>query len=200
MPVADAWRALVEGRYTLVDFHEARGRRLLLVYENPFHFATPRSLTKAQLDVVALASRSHTNRQIATALGTSVSTVANHLSAALGKLGLRRTELVRYLGWELEAAVDHGMIEELRVLSTNGRPGLRGHLTPAERSVAAMAVRGLSNREIAAARSSSRRTVANQLASVYEKLGVCSRSELAFVLTLDGDEDGEPAGSISTET
>ena len=52
----EAWRALVEGRWTLVDYHEARGRRLLLVYENPNHFANPRALTKSELDVVALCS------------------------------------------------------------------------------------------------------------------------------------------------
>ncbi|MBI5481660.1 MAG: helix-turn-helix transcriptional regulator [Deltaproteobacteria bacterium] len=52
-------------------------------------------------------------------------------------------------------------------------------LTLAEREVAAAAVAGKSNQEIAAARGVSTRTVANQLAAVYRKLGINSRAELA---------------------
>lgn len=52
-------------------------------------------------------------------------------------------------------------------------------LTPAERAVALAAVEGLSNAAIAERRSASARTVANQLASVFRKLGVFSRAELA---------------------
>ncbi len=52
-------------------------------------------------------------------------------------------------------------------------------LTPSEREVAAAAVAGKSNQEIAAARGASTRTVANQLASIYRKLGINSRAELA---------------------
>jgi DNA-binding CsgD family transcriptional regulator len=51
-------------------------------------------------------------------------------------------------------------------------------LTPAEEAVAALAAAGLSNGDIARERSSSPRTVANQLASVFRKLGVASRLEL----------------------
>jgi DNA-binding NarL/FixJ family response regulator len=52
-------------------------------------------------------------------------------------------------------------------------------LTGAEREVALAALRGLSNEEIARARGTSKRTVANQLAALYRKLGVGSRAELA---------------------
>jgi DNA-binding CsgD family transcriptional regulator len=52
-------------------------------------------------------------------------------------------------------------------------------LTPAEREVAAAAVAGQSNEMIAAARGAAVRTVANQLASIYRKLGINSRAELA---------------------
>jgi DNA-binding CsgD family transcriptional regulator len=52
-------------------------------------------------------------------------------------------------------------------------------LTDAEREVAALVVSGHSNSDVARIRSTSPRTVANQLASIYQKLGVGSRSELA---------------------
>jgi DNA-binding CsgD family transcriptional regulator len=52
-------------------------------------------------------------------------------------------------------------------------------LTPAERQVALAVLAGLSNAEVARMRGSSPRTVANQLATIYRKLGVRSRAELA---------------------
>ena len=51
-------------------------------------------------------------------------------------------------------------------------------LTRAELAVATALIEGASNREIAAARGSSVRTVANQVASIFRKLGVRSRGEL----------------------
>ena len=52
-------------------------------------------------------------------------------------------------------------------------------LSPAERDVAHGVIAGKSNAEIAAARGTSARTVANQMASLFKKLGVGSRREIA---------------------
>lgn len=52
-------------------------------------------------------------------------------------------------------------------------------LTAAEQEVVQLVVDGRSNREIAARRGTSVKTVANQLRAVYEKLGIHSRFELA---------------------
>jgi DNA-binding CsgD family transcriptional regulator len=55
-----------------------------------------------------------------------------------------------------------------------------GHgLTEAEVAVGALVLRGLGNDAIAAARATSPRTVRNQLSSLFRKLGVGSRTELA---------------------
>jgi DNA-binding CsgD family transcriptional regulator len=51
-------------------------------------------------------------------------------------------------------------------------------LTEAERSVAALVLEGRSNREVAALRGTSVRTVANQLGGIFRKLGVTGRVEL----------------------
>lgn len=51
-------------------------------------------------------------------------------------------------------------------------------LTPAQREVAALLLSGLTNAEIAGRRGTAVRTVANQVASVFERLGVRSRLEL----------------------
>ncbi len=55
-------------------------------------------------------------------------------------------------------------------------------LTDAEREVALLVLAGISNARIAAQRKTSTRTVANQLASIYKKLGVRSRADLAAKL------------------
>jgi len=52
-------------------------------------------------------------------------------------------------------------------------------LTLAEREVVLALLRGRSNRDIAGARATSVRTVANQIAAVFKKLRVSSRIELA---------------------
>ena len=56
-------------------------------------------------------------------------------------------------------------------------------LSAAELEVAAYVVRGFSNERIASERQVSVSTVANQLRSIYEKLGLTSRGQLARVMT-----------------
>jgi DNA-binding CsgD family transcriptional regulator len=58
-------------------------------------------------------------------------------------------------------------------------------LTEVEREIVLEVARGASNADIARARGRSARTIANQLASIYGKLGVSGRAEL--VARLRGD-------------
>jgi DNA-binding NarL/FixJ family response regulator len=55
-------------------------------------------------------------------------------------------------------------------------------LSRSEQLVALDAVSGLSNAAIASNRKRSVRTIANQLASIYRKLGITSRAELALIV------------------
>lgn len=68
--------------------------------------------------------------------------------------------------------------DELLVLELSAARGLPPGLTKAEQEVARLVCEGLSNIAIAERRGTSARTVANQLARVFEKLGVSSRVEL----------------------
>lgn len=52
-------------------------------------------------------------------------------------------------------------------------------LSPAERDIALDAAAGMSNAAIARKRNRAVRTIANQVASIFRKLGVGSRAELA---------------------
>jgi DNA-binding CsgD family transcriptional regulator len=76
------------------------------------------------------------------------------------------------------------------------RPSRFVALTPAELSVATAVVEGASTRELARRRGVSERTVANQLASIYRKLEVCSRHEL--VAAVFGERG--PLGGVECES
>lgn len=56
-------------------------------------------------------------------------------------------------------------------------------LSTAEREIALAILQGASNETIAQERHSSIRTVANQIASIFEKVGVSSRIELAIAVS-----------------
>ncbi len=80
---------------------------------------------------------------------------------------------------ELEAYTVSEDGEELLILSyAIDEPTPPPGLSAAERSVAMAVVAGLSNLEIARQRGTSARTVANQMHSIFAKLGVASRAEL----------------------
>jgi DNA-binding NarL/FixJ family response regulator len=64
-------------------------------------------------------------------------------------------------------------------------PELPASFTRAERLVACAILEGKSNEQIARERNTSVRTVANQVASVFRKLGVHSRGEVAAKLFRD---------------
>jgi DNA-binding NarL/FixJ family response regulator len=55
-------------------------------------------------------------------------------------------------------------------------------LTPREYEIAQLVARGKTNRAIAAALVVSQRTVENHLYSIYSKLGISSRTQLAIVV------------------
>jgi DNA-binding CsgD family transcriptional regulator len=68
-------------------------------------------------------------------------------------------------------------------------------LTQAEREVARLVADGSSNQAIATKRGARPRTVANQLAAIYRKLAVSSRSELvARLVALPAERRGHQRG------
>jgi len=65
------------------------------------------------------------------------------------------------------------------------------NLTASERSVVELMLEGKTNLEIAEARRRALRTVANQVASIFRKLGIGSRSELYAFAARSRDPDPE---------
>lgn len=121
------------------------------------------SLSPRERQVVSLASLGHANKVIASELGLAVSTVSVYLVKAARKLGVR------------------GRVAVITVYRSELDPdeALPSVLSRSEREIAVLMLQGASNSEIAASRMKSERTIANQVASIFRKLGVGSRSELA---------------------
>jgi DNA-binding CsgD family transcriptional regulator len=113
------------------------------------------------------------------------------LGAALRRAN-RRSEAREQLRQGLELATICGAVSlaeraETELLATGARPrriALSGveSLTPSERRVAEMAAEGPTNREIAQALFVTQRTVEVHLTSIYRKLAISSRSQLAAAL------------------
>ncbi|MBW2210934.1 MAG: helix-turn-helix transcriptional regulator [Deltaproteobacteria bacterium] len=90
------WKALVWGRWSLVDWFDTDGRRFVLAIPNPPHVTDPRGLTERENQVVGYAMLGDTNKIIAYRLGLSTSRVSLLLRSAMKKLGFRtRAHLVR---------------------------------------------------------------------------------------------------------
>lgn len=125
------------------------------------------ALTAVERRVLGRALEGCANKVIALDLRLAGSTIAGYLATAARKLGAgSRIELMATCGR------DSTRSETLDAASL-------ARLTPAEHDVVQGLLSGRSNAEIAARRQRSPRTVANQIASIYRKLGVGSRFDLA---------------------
>ena len=164
--VLGAWRALVEGRWSVVEQTDSDGKRYYLVFENAPASQHFRALTAGEANVVDQAAKGLTGRQVAYALGLTDARVSAALSAAAHKLGFRsRTDLLR-------------AASALQRLPTRFATG---NLTSAELEVLDLVRLGHSNETIAALRGRSVSTVANQIASILHKTGVHGRRGLAVL-------------------
>jgi two-component system nitrate/nitrite response regulator NarL len=65
------------------------------------------------------------------------------------------------------------------------------HLTRREREIVVAILDGCTNREMARRFSVTEQTVKNQLTSLYDKLGISSRLELALIALQKGLIDGQ---------
>jgi DNA-binding CsgD family transcriptional regulator len=159
----DLWTALVEGRVSIVP-RFVDGHTRYIVLDNPLPTRALRALTRVESAILSLAARGLSTKLVAYALGLAPSVVSDQMATAAAKVGaMSRVELVRL------AAMFVG--DPRSDLSTNA-------LSAAEREVLDLLLQGLSNDQIAAARSRSARTIANQVASILSKTKKPSRRAL----------------------
>ncbi|HSD90909.1 MAG TPA: helix-turn-helix transcriptional regulator [Kofleriaceae bacterium] len=93
---ASLWSVLVSGRWSIVDFVDRDGKRLLLARKNPVAGPDVTALTAEERDVVWLATQGHSRKYIAYELGLSAAQVSRRLTLAQRKLRVTsRRELLR---------------------------------------------------------------------------------------------------------
>src|SRR5690606_33853208 len=199
----ELWQGLVEGRWTVLDRIDSDGKRLFIAFCNSGS-ADPRALTPGERAVLQLAVEGSSGKQVAAALQLSPSTVSQRLASARRKLGAqkgcdpfelyaRRPTLDRFpLTWpELRTARGSKGPLETFVLSVELAPGeLPSLLTPAERELVRLLLAGRSRQSVARLRGVSPHTIHHQITSIYRKLGISSRRELALKLLAEpGDAE-----------
>lgn len=86
------------------------------------------------------------------------------------------------LPWGLTAETIEVDGETLVVFAFPSKRGALGLLTEAEKDVVDLVLQGLTTAQVAVARGVSKATVSSQLQTIYRKLGVTSRAELACKL------------------
>jgi DNA-binding CsgD family transcriptional regulator len=97
--------------------------------------------------------------------------LSDHLQAAHADAAQLRVDVARFRGESQQHA--RGLGEAI------DRQFQRWGLSPAEREVALLLVKGLSHKEAAEVRATSERTVRQQALAVYRKAGLAGRAELA---------------------
>lgn len=95
----ETWKALVSGRWSIVDWFDSDERRFILAIPNPPEVRDPRGLTEQERQVVTYVLLGETNKLVAYRLGLSTARVSGLLQSAMHKLGVKsRAQLVQKLG------------------------------------------------------------------------------------------------------
>ncbi len=95
----ETWTALVSGRWSMVDWFDADGRRYILGLPNLPDVVDPRGLTNQEAQVVTYVLLGDTSKLIAYRLGLSPARISGLLKSAMHKLGVDgKLDLIRKLG------------------------------------------------------------------------------------------------------
>ncbi|MGM0558727.1 MAG: helix-turn-helix transcriptional regulator [Myxococcota bacterium] len=97
------WQALVEGRYSLVEFVDSDGKEFLLARRNAPCTDEPAGLTQRERQVVHFALSGHSDVLIGYELGLDVAKIEAALDSALSKMNLKTREDLMRLGTMLRA-------------------------------------------------------------------------------------------------
>lgn len=175
-------RALYDGRWSVVRRQDVDGAVRFLAVRNPIDGAPMRRLDPAELRVITAMLGDEPVKALADELGISEATFSRRATSALRKLGVRsRGELILVVGAVATLGIAPSGETFAFVWDLQHLLAARG-LTPAESALVPLLVTGCSDARIAAARGTAPRTIANQCASIYRKLGVSTRHELAVAV------------------
>jgi DNA-binding CsgD family transcriptional regulator len=194
------WRTLVSGRWSLLDDYDEGGRRYVLAVPNDRGSRVLGRLSQAESRALDRAVQGHPIKATADEMDVSLSVAYALVDSALGKLGAQSIAEVALLVRALPEAAFSRLSSGRNAFVAIGLPmasaGACNGLTASERALLPLLLASNSQREISRIRNTSTRTVANQIASIYRKLAVSSRTELAMRLSaLNGVKTGQAAPS-----
>lgn len=93
------WKAMVEGKWSLVERFESDGRRILVAHPNAPRTRKHHALTEPERKVVSMVALGHSQKLVAYELGYSQAATSQRLKNALQKLGLKScVELIELHG------------------------------------------------------------------------------------------------------
>ena len=221
LPLAELWKQLVSGTLRVVDtFHN--DQRCYLTLAAPATVGkTPRRLSARKVETLQRILLGERQKTVALDCNLAASTIALTVAECLRTVGLdSRTARVpslvalaahaargetdavacRVSEFTLPPSADCPRERVFRVVSVL-RPDLDigGSLSIAEYAVARLLVEGKSYAEMSLLRGTSVRTVANQVASVFQKMGVSGRSEFLSSLVRSGRSDARPVAAVAYE-
>jgi DNA-binding NarL/FixJ family response regulator len=205
--VATLWRDLARGKYRVVEGFFSEQRCFLVLAVHPVRAQA--AIEGRRLEILEAVLGGLRQKNVAMDLQLAPSTVALNARLALESLGVggkpSRAHPLLMLAARTAAASQElatrcssviGAEGELCVVSTP-RPDLAldGLLPSAELAVIRSLIEGCSYEQIAEARGTSTRTVANQISAVFRRLRVSGRNELVLSLFVGkplGPLDGSP--------
>lgn len=193
LELAELWAGVRAGTHYVQEGYYSEDRCFLTVERRAEPPKRRRPLRMAVLERV-LSGESY--KLVAYECGLALSTVAIACGDCLASIGkvrlpsrvpaLMMMAVHAYRGVELEPArmyrVRNDGKEQLVVTAERPDRTLPAELTPSEAAVVRLLVEGNTHEQIGFLRSTSRRTVANQLASAFQKIGVSGRTELLSLL------------------
>lgn len=183
------WEGLVSGRWSMVDRFDSDQRRFIVAIKNDPAHPDPRGLTPRERQVAEYVGLGCSSKEIAYTLGLSESAITNCTARVKDKLGMSsKAELVAFFALSgFRRKLAETSIAEERFL-VGSSPLINSsdlkNLSETEREIVALLVAGSTNTDIAARRRASEHTVANQVQSIFRKLGVRSRAELVAKLQM----------------
>jgi DNA-binding NarL/FixJ family response regulator len=211
LPVASLWRELGRGRYRVVEGFFSEQRCFLVLSVHRAGTQTP--IEGRRMEILEAVLGGLRQKNVAMDLSLAPSTVALNARLALESIGaggkpsrahpllmLAARAAVASLRFISRCSIVESGDGELHVISLP-RPdlALAGLLPSAELAVIRGLIEGCSYEQIAVARGTSTRTVANQISAVFRRLHVSGRNELVLRL-FDGERLGPPPAEPARDT
>lgn len=201
--LAQCWQELASGRRQIADRSASDEYYFLLLASSPKPVRARRGIRARNFGVLNRVLLTPSRRQLSLEVGLSTSSIAALSKQCLELIGLSCTPCT--------APPLLIMAASAAATPTSGKPGFSGErceiapgfeliraprperkfataFSRAEFDVAQRLLEGNSYAEIARQRQTSARTVANQVASIFHRTGVSSRSELTQRLLIDSTE------------